>query len=65
MESLLELLGLEPGLLRGFAHGYTQRGGIIRIEWQFMESTNIVTLRFRDDGVGHSISIPTDFFFSW
>jgi len=54
--SLIEQL-ITNLVTNSLAHGYPQHGGIIRIEWQFMESTNIVTLRFKDDGVGISPSI--------
>jgi len=59
--SLIEQL-ITNLVTNSLAHGYPQHGGIIRIEWQFMESTNIVTLRFRDDGVGISPSISEKIF---
>ncbi len=59
--SLIEQL-ITNLVTNSLAHGYPQHGGIIRIEWQFMESTNIVTLRFKDDGVGISPSISEKIF---
>ena len=59
--SLIEQL-ITNLVINSLAHGYIGHGGIIHIEWQLSESKNVITLRFKDDGVGISPSISEKIF---
>ena len=59
--SLIEQL-ITNLVINSLGHGYPHYGGIIRIEWRFLESESAIALRYRDDGVGISPSISDKIF---
>jgi signal transduction histidine kinase len=59
--SLIEQL-ITNLVTNSLSHGCPQDGGIILIEWKYIGSENVISLRYKDDGVGISSSISDKIF---